>query len=81
MSFADSTITHTERVVAETFFRAIPSATPAAFRFSRGEYAIRLTVLGHTQEVRDASLIGALAQCQRIHDALTVAPIAATEAA
>jgi hypothetical protein len=73
----DHTVTLSEKRVAEAFFRAFAPTTPLRFYVSRGEYVINLAVGNHRQEVRDASLIGALAQCARIHDALTPAEEAA----
>lgn len=67
----DTTMTLPERRVAEAFFRSIPPSHPIRFYVSRGEYVVQLAVGHHRQEVRDRDLISVLAQCARIHDALT----------
>lgn len=67
----DASMTLPERRVAEAFFRAFAPTQALRFYVRRGEYVCLLAVGQHRQEVRDATLIGALAQCARIHDALT----------
>lgn len=75
----DASMTLSEKRVAEAFFRAYPPSQPLRFYVSRGEYVCNLAIGAHRQEVRDATLIGVLAQCARIHDLLT--PTTTPEAA
>lgn len=74
-------LTQTETRVVEAFFRSIPPTQCLGVMWSQGEYVLTIQHRGHRQQVRDRSLITALAQALRVHEALSVESTTTQEAA
>ena len=70
-------MTPTEERVIRTFLAGIPPMQCFAGRISGGEYVLSVGYGSHRQDVRDPSLIGALAKVQRLHTDLHPAQEAA----